>query len=57
MSLYRVQIIKRSSVSEAEAGLLSVWKDVSDSNLDMRSDHTIPVYYHSRNFTVIIDWD
>jgi hypothetical protein len=57
MALYRLQITKQPAVSEAEAGLLSIWKNVSDSILDMRSDHTIPVYYHSRIFKVIIDLD
>jgi hypothetical protein len=30
---------------------------VREPILDMQSDHTIPVYYHSRIFKVIIDWD
>jgi hypothetical protein len=55
MSLYRVQIIKRPAVSEAEAGLLSVWKDVNDPNLYMRSDHIISVNYYSRNLIIIIE--
>jgi len=30
---------------------------VVDPILDMRSDYTTPVYYHSKIFSVIIDWD
>jgi len=30
---------------------------VGDPILDMRSDYTTPVYYHSKTFNVIIDWD
>jgi len=30
---------------------------VSDPILDMQADHTIPVYYYSSIFSVIIDWD
>jgi len=30
---------------------------VSDPILDMRYDHTIPGYYYSKIFNVIIDWD
>jgi hypothetical protein len=55
-ALYRLHIIKQPAASEAEAVLLSVWKDVSDPVLDMRSDHTIPVYYNSMIFMAIIYW-
>jgi hypothetical protein len=57
MALYRLHILKQPDVSETEAGLLSIWKNVGDPNFDMRSDHTIPVHYHFRIFKVIIDWD
>jgi len=30
---------------------------MSDPILDMRSDYTIPVYYYSKIFNFIIDWD
>jgi hypothetical protein len=30
---------------------------VRDPIFDMRSDHTIPIYYHSRTFKVTIDWN
>jgi hypothetical protein len=57
MALYRLNILKKPADSVTEAGLLSIWKSVSDPIFHMRSDRTIPVYYHSRNFKVIIDWD
>jgi len=53
MALYRLQPV----VPKTVAGLVSIWKNVSDPSLDMRSDYTIPVYYHSKIFDVIIDWD
>jgi hypothetical protein len=37
--------------------MLSIWKNVGDPILDMRSDHTIPIYYYSKTFKVIIDQD
>jgi hypothetical protein len=37
--------------------MLSIWKNVSDPILDMWSDPTIPVYYYSKTFKVIIDQD
>jgi hypothetical protein len=57
IALYMLHILKQPAVSETEAGLLSIRKNVSDPILDMRSDHTIPVYYHSRIFKVILGWD
>jgi hypothetical protein len=42
---------------KTETGLLSIWKNVSDPILDMRSDHTIPVCNYSKIFNVIIDMD
>ena len=57
MALYRLHMLKQPAVLQTETGLLSVWKNVSDPILDMRSDHTIPVYYYSKIFNVIIDMD
>jgi hypothetical protein len=57
MTLYRLHTLRQPAVSETEAGLLSIRKNVSDPSLDMRSDRAIPVYYHSRILKVIIDWD
>jgi hypothetical protein len=57
VAVHRLQTLKQSAVSYTEAGLLSIWKDVCDPILDKQSDHTIPVYHHSRTFKVIIDWD
>jgi hypothetical protein len=55
MALYRMQIIKQPAAYEVEAGLLSIWKNVSDPVLEMLADHIIPVFKQSRNFKVIID--
>jgi hypothetical protein len=57
MALYRLQILKQPTVPKTVSGLLSIWKNVSDPVLDMRSHDTIPVYYHSKIFNVIIDRD
>jgi hypothetical protein len=57
MALYRLHTVKQPAVPETEEGLLSIRKNVSDPIFDMCSDHTIPVYYHSRIFKVILDWD
>jgi hypothetical protein len=38
-------------------GLGDVEKNVSDPILDIRSDHTVPVYNYSKIFNVIIDTD
>jgi ribonuclease HI len=57
MALYRLQTLKQPTVPKTVSGLLSIWKNVDDPILDMRSDYTIPVYYHSRIFSVIIDQD
>jgi hypothetical protein len=54
MALYRLRNTKRPSAFEAETGLLSIWKKVSDP---MRADHIIPIFNHSRTFKVIIDRD
>jgi hypothetical protein len=52
VALHRLQTLKRSTVPDTQAGLLSIWKDVCNLILDMRLDHTIPVYHHSRTFKV-----
>jgi ribonuclease HI len=57
MALYRLQILKQPTVPKTVSGVLSIWKNVGDPILDMRSDYTIPVYYHSKIFRVIIDRD
>ena len=48
MALHRLHILKQTADPKAEAGLLSIWRNVSDPILDMRVDHTIPVYYYSK---------
>jgi hypothetical protein len=57
MALYRLHILRQPTVNKTVSGLLSIWKNVGDPTLDMRSDYTIPVYYHSKIFSVIIDRD
>jgi len=57
MALYRLHILKQPADPITEAGLLSIWKNVSDPILDMWSDYTILVYYFSRIFSIAIDWD
>jgi len=57
MALYRLHMLKQPPDLKTETGLLSIWKNVSDLILDMRSDHTIPVYNYSKIFNVIIDMD
>ena len=53
----KMHILKQPAAPKTVASLLSIWKNVGDPILDMRSDYTIPVYYHSKIFDVIIDWD
>jgi len=55
MALYRLHMLKQPAVLKTETGLLSIGKNVSDPILDMRSDHTIPVFNYSKN--VITDKD
>jgi hypothetical protein len=57
MALYRLHMFKQLDDLKTETGLLSIWKNVSDPILDMRSDHAIPVYNYSKIFNVIIDMD
>jgi hypothetical protein len=57
MALYRLHILKQTATNEIVAGLLSIRKSVSDPILEIRSDYTIPVCYHSRSFNIIIYLD
>jgi len=57
MALYRLHILKQPAAPKTVAGLLSIWKNVGDLILDIQSDYTIPVYYNSKIFNVIIGWD
>jgi ribonuclease HI len=57
MALHRLHILKQPTVPKTVSGLLTIWKNVGDPLLDMRSDYTIPVYHHSKTFSVIIDRD
>jgi hypothetical protein len=57
MALYSLHILKQRADPKTETGLLSIWKRVSDAILDMRLDHTNPVYNYLKIFSVIIDMD
>jgi len=57
MALYRLHILKQPAEPKAEAGLQSISKYASAPLLEMRADHITTVYYHSKAFSVIIDWD
>jgi hypothetical protein len=57
MALYRLHVLKQPTVPKTVSGLLTIWKNVGDYLLDLRSDYTIPVYRHSKIFSVIIDRD
>jgi hypothetical protein len=57
MALYRLHILKQPTVPKTVSGLLTIWKNVGDPLLDMRSDYTTPVYHHSKIFSVIRDQD
>jgi hypothetical protein len=56
MALYRLRILIQPADITA-AGMSSIWKNVSDPILDMRSDHTTPVYNYSKIYNVITDRD
>jgi hypothetical protein len=56
-SLYRLYIPWQATDFKSEVGMLSIWKNVGYSILEMRSDHTTPVSYYSKTFRVIIDQD
>jgi hypothetical protein len=55
MALYRLHIPKQTAANEIAPGLLPIRKSVGDPILEMISDYTIPVYYHSRSFNVTMD--
>jgi hypothetical protein len=57
MAPYRLHTQKQPTVPKTVSGLLTIWKNVGGPLLDMRSNYTIPVYRHSKIFSVIIDWD
>ena len=57
MALYRLHIIKQPAEFKAEAGMLSIWKNVSGPLLEMRADQITPVYYYSKVFIVVIYCD
>jgi hypothetical protein len=57
MTLYILHISKQPTDLKTEVGMLSIWKIVGDPILDMRSDHTTPIYDYSKTFKVIIDQD
>jgi hypothetical protein len=57
LALYRLHTPKQPADFKTEAGMLSIRKKVGDPILNMRSNHTIPIYYYSRTFKVIIDQD
>jgi hypothetical protein len=44
MAIYMLQITKQRSAFQAETGLLSIWKNVSDPILEMRADYIISVF-------------
>jgi hypothetical protein len=55
MAFYRLHILKQPNVLKTVSRLLTIWKNVGDPLLDMRSDYIIPAYHHTKNFMVIID--
>jgi len=57
MTLYRLHKFIQTADCTASAGMLSIWKNVSDHVLDKQSDHTIPVYNFSKLYKVITDVD
>jgi ribonuclease HI len=57
MVLSRLHILKQPTVPKTLSGLLTIWKNVGDPLFNMRLDYTIPVYRHSKIFSVIIDRD
>ncbi len=56
-ALYRLHILKQISILRTVSGLASIWKNAGNPIMDMWSDYTTPVYYHSEIFNVIIDRD
>jgi hypothetical protein len=56
-ALYRLHISQQTASIEIAAGLLCIRKSVCDPIVEMRSGCTVPTYYQSRSFNVIIDFD
>jgi hypothetical protein len=54
---YRLHIHKQPAYPITDTGLLSIWKNVGDPILDMRSDYTTPAYHFSKIFSINVDWD
>jgi hypothetical protein len=57
MRLHRMHMFKQPVDPKTEEGLLSIWENVCDPTLDMRSDHKTPVYNYTKFFNVIIVTD
>jgi hypothetical protein len=57
MALYRLHALVQHTDLTGSSGMLLIRKSVSDHILDMRSDHTVPVYNFSSTYSVIIDVD
>jgi len=57
MALYGLHILKQPDDPKTESELPSIWKNVSDPILEMRSDYTIPVYYYSKICIVVMYWN
>jgi hypothetical protein len=55
MALCRLHIRKQPNVPKTVSGSLTIWKNVCDPLLEMRSDYIIPAYRHTKNFLVITD--
>jgi hypothetical protein len=54
-TLYRLQMYKQLNIPRIVSGLLTIWNDVGDPLLEMRSDYIIPVYHYTKNFVIKID--
>jgi hypothetical protein len=57
LAFYRLHTPKQLTDFKTEVWMLSIRKRVGDPILNMRSDHTIPIYYYSKTFKVITDQD
>ena len=57
MTHYRLHTLQLPAVLETATGMFSIWKNVSDRVLDMRSDRIFPAYNFSKNFKIIIGRD
>ena len=56
MTLYRLHILMQLADSTIAAGMLSIWKNMRNYTLDMRSDHTIPVYTSPKSTWSLVTW-